>query len=223
MSVLAATGLAREARIARRAKLTPVISGGDGERLAARLEEAIAKGGVRGIVSFGIAGALAPLLKVGDTIIASHVVYGDERHATDARWTAAMRAKLPRAHSAILAGHDQIVSHIDGKRRLRALSGAGAVDMESHIAARIAARHGIPFVALRTISDAAGRGLPPAALLPLKPSGRIRLSRVLASVASDPGQIPDLMTTGREAGKAMRALLRGRNALGLFLGCPYLG
>ncbi|HEX4303226.1 MAG TPA: hypothetical protein VHZ78_10560 [Rhizomicrobium sp.] len=223
MTVLAVVGLAREARIARRAKLIPIISGGDGELLAGRLEEAIAKHKPCGIVSFGIAGALAPLLKVGDTVIASHVVHEDERYPTDARWTAAMRAKLPRAHSAILAGHGQIVSHIDGKRRLRALTGAAAVDMESHIAARIAARHGIPFVALRTISDAAGRGLPPAALLPLKPSGRIRLRRILASVASDPGQIPDLMTTGREAGRAMRALLRGRNALGLFLGCPYLG
>jgi hopanoid-associated phosphorylase len=222
MTVLAVTGLAREARIARRAKLTPVISGGDGALLEQRLGWAIAKG-AKGIVSFGIAGALAPLLKVGDVIVATHVVYGDERYPTDPQWTALLRKKLPRAIPAVLAGHDQIVSHIDGKRRLLALSGAAAVDMESHIAARLAHRHGIPFVAIRTISDAATRGLPPAALVPLKPSGRIRLAGVLASVASDPGQIPDLMKTGREAGRAMRALLRSRNALGLFLGCPYLG
>jgi hopanoid-associated phosphorylase len=221
MTVLAVTGLAREARIARRARLTPVISGGDGARLEERLNWAIAKG-AKGIVSFGIAGALAPLLKVGDVIVATHVVHGDERYPTDPQWTAILRKKLPRATPAVLAGHDQIVSHIDGKRRLLALSGAAAVDMESHIAARLAHRHGIPFVAIRTISDAATRGLPPAALVPLKPSGRIRLGGVLASVASDPGQIPDLMKTGREAGRAMRALLRSRNALGLFLGCPYL-
>jgi len=223
MTVLAVTGLAREARIARRAKLIPVISGGDGARLEQRLEDAIAKHSPKGIVSFGIAGALAPLLKVGDVIVATHVVQDDERYPTDAQWTALLRKKLLRAIPAVLAGHDQIVSHIDGKRRLLALSGAAAVDMESHIAARLAQRHGIPFVAIRTISDAATRGLPPAALVPLKPSGRIRLGGVLASVASDPGQIPDLMKTGREAGKAMRALLRSRNALGLFLGCPYLG
>jgi hopanoid-associated phosphorylase len=222
MSVIAVTGLAREARIARRAKLTPVIGSGDEALLTRRLEEAIAAG-ARGIVSFGIAGALAPLLKVGDTLIATHVVHGNERYPTDPRWTALLRQRLPRATPGILVGHDQIVSHVDGKRRLFAISGAHAVDTESHIAARLANRHGLPFVAVRTISDSSTRGLPPAALLPLKPNGRIRLRAVLGSVATDPAQIPDLVTAGREAGRAMRALLRGRNALGLFLGCPYLG
>ncbi|HXC57659.1 MAG TPA: hypothetical protein VNU97_20325 [Rhizomicrobium sp.] len=222
MTVIAVTGLAREARIARRAKTTPVIGAGDAELLAQRLEDAVAKG-ARGIVSFGIAGALAPLLKIGDVVVASHVVHGDERYPTDAGWTAVLRAKLPHAKSAVLAGHGEIVSHIEGKKRLFALSGGAAVDTESHIAARIARRHGIPFVAIRAISDAATRGLPPAALLPLKPSGRIRLVRVLGSVAGEPGQIPDLMKTGREAGRAVRALLRCRKLLGPGLGCPYLG
>jgi len=151
------------------------------------------------------------------------VVHGEERYPTDPRWTALLRQKLPQATPAILVGHGEIVSHIDGKRRLFALSGAHAVDMESHIAARIAKQHGIPFVAIRTISDAATRGLPPAALVPLKPSGRLHLARVLAAVAKDPLQVPDLMTTGREAGRAFRALLRSRDALGLGLACPYLG
>jgi adenosylhomocysteine nucleosidase len=222
MTVIAVTGLAREAAIARRAKATPVISGGDGMLLEARLEEAIAAG-ARGIISFGIAGALAPLLQVGDTVIASAVVHGRERYLTDLRWTAVLRQRLPYAKFAVLAGHDQIVSHIEGKRRLFAETGAHAVDMESHIAARLARRHGLAFVAIRTISDGATRGLPPAALVPLKPSGRIRLGRILGAVARDPSQISDLMTTGREAGKAMRALLRCRNLLGLGLGCPYLG
>lgn len=222
MSVIAVTGLAREARIARRGKLTPVVGAGDPELLAKRLEWAIAQG-AKGIVSFGIAGALAPLLKPGDTVIGTHVVHGDERWATDARWTALLREKLPKAAPVIVAGHGGIVSHVDGKRRLKALTGAHVVDTESHIAARAAARHGLPFVVLRTISDAAGKGLPPAALLPLSQSGKPRLLRILGSVASEPSQIGDLMTTGREAGKAFRALLRGRHALGLFLGCPYLG
>ncbi len=223
MTVIAVTGLAREARIARRGKLVPVISAGDGALLEKRLEEAIAKHKPKGIVSFGIAGALAPLLKVGDTVIATHVVHGEERYPTDAAWTAALRAKLPRAHSVILAGHDQIVSHVDGKRRLFALSGAHAVDMESHIAARAAARHGLPFAVLRTISDAARTGLPPAALLPLKASGKPRMLRILGSVATEPSQIGDLLKTGRESGRAFRALLRGRHALGLLLGFPDLG
>ena len=222
-TVLAVVGLSREAKIARRAGLTSVISAGKQDLLEQRLAAAIAKGQPKGIVSFGIAGALAPLLKIGDTIVATHVVHGDEHYATDPGWSAILRERLPNAHSVVLAGHDQVVSHVDGKRRLFAITGAHAVDMESHVAARLAARHGIPFVAVRTISDISIKGLPPAALEPLKDNGKPRLSRVLASVAADPSQIPDLMLTGRQAGKAFRALLRSGHAVGLFLGCPYLG
>jgi hopanoid-associated phosphorylase len=222
MNVIAVTGLAREARIARRARMVAVVGAGDAALLARRLEEAIAAG-AKGIVSFGIAGALAPLLRPGDVVIASHVVHGDERYTTDAKWNSILRQRLPRATSAIIVGHGEIVSHVDGKRRLFALSGAHAVDNESHIAARIARRHKLPFVALRAISDAAIRGLPPAALVPLTPNGRIRFGGIMRSLASEPFQFPDLLTTGREANRAFAALARSRDALGLFLGCPYLG
>ena len=123
----------------------------------------------------------------------------------------------------VIVGHSEIVSHVAGKRRLFALSGAHAVDTESHVAARLARKHGIPFVAIRAISDGAARGLPSAALVPLTTSGHIRLTGVLKSVLSEPMQIRDLLTTGRDAGKAFAALGRCCNALGLFLGCPYLG
>ena len=221
MNVIAVCGLAREARIARGARMVCVVGAGDSALLTRRLEEAIAAG-ARGIVSFGIAGALAPLLRPGDVVIASHVVHGEERYATDAKWNAILRQKLPHATTAIIVGHNEIVSHIDGKRRLFAISGAHAVDTESHIAARIARRRNLPFVALRTISDAANRGLPPAALVSLTPNGRIRPGGIVRSLAGDPWQIPDLLTTSREAGKAFGALARCRDVLGLFLGCPYL-
>ena len=222
MNVIAVSGLAREARIARRARVVPVVGAGDSALLTRRLEEAIAAG-AKGIVSFGIAGALAPLLRPGDIVIASHVVHGEERCATDAKWNAILRQKLPRAASAIIVGHGVIVSHVDGKRRLFAISGAHAVDTESHIAARIARRRNVPFVAIRAIADASNRGLPPAALVSLAPSGRIRVGGVLRSLAGDPLQISDLLATGREASRAFAALARCRNALGPFLGCPYLG
>ena len=222
MNVIAVTGLAQEARIARRAKMVPVVGAGDAALLTRRLEEAIAAG-AKGVVSFGIAGALAPLLRPGDVVIASHVVHGDERYATDAKWNAILRQKLPHATMAIIVGHGEIVSHVDGKRRLFAISGAHAVDTESHIAARIARRHKLPFVAIRTISDAATRGLPPAALVRLNANGRIRLGGIMRSLAREPFQIADLLTTGREANRAFAALSRSRDVLGFFLGCPYLG
>jgi hypothetical protein len=132
-----------------------------------------------------------------------------------------MREKLPGVHSAVLAGHDQIVSNVYGKRRLFAETGAHAVDMESHIAARLAWRMRIPFVALRTISDPSVKGLPPAALEPLGETGKPKLRRILASVVADPGQIGDLIATGRESGRAFAALTRARKALDPAFSCPH--
>jgi adenosylhomocysteine nucleosidase len=221
MSVLAAVGLAREARIAKRAGLKPVIGGGDSHLLAKRLEEAA--GGATAVISFGIAGALAPLLRAGDAIIATHVVAGREHYTCDAAWSQILRGKLADSRSAIVVGVDQVVSHIGMKKALLRNTGAHAVDMESHIAARFAERRGLPFVVLRVVCDGSQRTLPPAVLVPLKPNGKPRLFAVLRSVASDPTQIPELLQTGREARKAFRALLRCRNLLGRGLGCPYLG
>ena len=222
MSILAVTGLAKEARIARRAGLRPVIGGGDSRLLAARLEEAA--GGATAVISFGIAGALAPLLRAGDVVIATHVVAGNNEHYTcDAAWSQILRGRLAYSRSAIIAGVDNVVSHIGMKKALLRNTGAHAVDMESHIAARFAQKRGLPFVALRVICDGAQRTLSPAALEPLKPNGKVRVLAVLRSVARDPSQIPELLQTQREAGKAFRALLRCRNLLGRGLGCPYLG
>jgi hopanoid-associated phosphorylase len=221
MSILAVTGLAKEARIARSAGLKPVIGGGDARLLAARLEEAA--GGAVAVISFGIAGALAPLLRPGDVVIATHVVAGKEHYTCDAAWSQILRGRLAYSRSAIIAGVDQVVSHIGMKKALLRNTGAHAVDMESHIAARFAQKRGLPFVALRVICDGSQRTLPPAVLEPLKPNGKPRLLAILKSVTHDPSQIPEMLQTQREAGKAFRALLRCRNLLGRGLGCPYFG
>ena len=221
MSILAVTGLAKEARIARSAGLKPVIGGGDARLLASRLEDAAM--GATAVISFGIAGALAPLLRAGDVVIATHVVAGKEHYTCDAAWSQILRGRLAYSRSAIIAGVDQVVSHIGMKKALLRNTGAHAVDMESHIAARFAQKRGLPFVALRVICDGSQRTLPPAVLEPLKPNGKPRLRAILKSVTHDPSQIPELVQTGREAGKAFRALLRCRNFLGRGLGCPYFG
>jgi hypothetical protein len=109
------------------------------------------------------------------------------------------------------------------KRSLFRTTGAHAVDMESHIAARFAHERGLPFVALRAVCDDALRTLPPAALEPPTQSGRVRLFAVLKSLLRDPSQFKELIQTGHEASAAFRALHRCSRLLGRGLGCPYLG
>jgi len=220
-TILAVVGLAKEARIARRAGLKPVIGAGDSHLLAERLEAAAE--GATAVVSFGIAGALAPLLGTGDVVIGTHVVAGREHYTCDAAWSQILRGKLAASRSAIIVGVDEVASHIGMKKALFRYTGAHAVDMESHVAARFAERRGLPFVVLRVICDGSQRTLPPAALEPLKPSGKPRLFAVLKSVAREPSQIPELIQAGNEAGRAFRVLFRCRNLLGPELGCPYLG
>ncbi|HVV64723.1 MAG TPA: hypothetical protein VHC42_04590 [Rhizomicrobium sp.] len=212
MTVLAVCGLKREAKIvARAAGVSLAIGGG-----------AIWEG-CEGVISIGIAGALAEDLCAGEAVIAERVVTANEAYETDEKWTARLAARLPDARIGAILGRGAIADSIEVKAALRGSTRADAVDMESHLAARAAIAAGLPFAALRFISDTAGCALPPAALAAMNPDGSIALGRVLASVARRPGQIPALVRTGRESEKAFLALLRGVEALGPGLGCPYLG
>src|SRR5690349_24700196 len=72
MKLVAVTGLAAEAAIARRAGLAAVCGGGDRAVTEAAIARAIADG-AEALLSFGIAGALAPGLRSGTIVIADRV------------------------------------------------------------------------------------------------------------------------------------------------------
>jgi hopanoid-associated phosphorylase len=223
VTILVATGLHKEAGILRRPGIVMVAGGGDGARLERELEAA-AKGATA-ILSCGLAGALAPELKAGDLVIGE--LFPGEGRGTVAevpqlgpglrRGTDLIEALgrlLPEAHVGTIVGGDVIVGMAAEKRRLRAETGALAVDMESHIAARVAARHNLPFAIVRAISDDADHALPPAALVGMKPDGGMALGAVLASLARNPTQLPALIRTGVHAGRAFAALRRVGDVLG---------
>jgi adenosylhomocysteine nucleosidase len=219
--VYAVVGLAKEARIARRFGLTPVVSAANAKLLLRRLRAQIGPD-VRGIVSFGLAGALAPIPVVGDLLIGTHVVTGREHYACDPGWSKVLRTRLGEAHSVVVAGVDVPAMHMGAKKNLFRDTGAHAVDMESHVAARFAAERGIPFVVLRAVSDDCHRTLPPAALERLSVKGKPRLLAILHSLLREPAQFGELMRTAREAGAAFKSLQRCGRILGHGLGCPYL-
>jgi hopanoid-associated phosphorylase len=210
--IVAVTGLAREARLIAGPEIRPVVGGGDVVSLERRLSEQVA-GGARRILSVGICGALAPHLRVGDTIIASEIVDEDGIHPTHGAWSRALASQLPEAVLAPLAGMDEISADRESKARLRDRTRASAVDTESHIAARVARKHGLPFAALRIVSDAAHRTLPVAARVAMRPSGRIDIGAVARSLARAPRQLPALVRTAWEAELAFAALFRCRHAI----------
>lgn len=218
--ILAATGLQRERRILAGPDVEVVAGGGDPARLEMALDRLAPS--MRGIISIGIGGALAPGLPVGRWIVADAVLVDGERMATDPAWTGRLANRLPEADRGLLLGANAIVAEATQKAALHRTTGAIAVDMESHIVARVARRHRLPFAAARVISDAAQRTLPPAARVGMKSDGGMDLSAVLRSLLVNPTQLPALIQTGIEAERGFRALLRGYRRLGPRLGGPDL-
>ncbi len=213
MTIIAVTGLAKEAKIVGIAGVVAVAGGGDGDGLAAKLNAL--HGDIRGVISIGLAGALSPLLKVGDVVIADEIVTGAERFQCQEGWRVRLASRLAFAHQGSLFGSDVIIEHSQTKAGLHKTTGALAVDMESQVAARFAASRNLPLAGLRVISDDAGHVLPPAALVAMKPDGGIALGRVLLSLLKRPAQIPALVYTARTSNKAFAELLRCRDLCGI--------
>ena len=201
-------GMAAEARLARR--ITPhvrVAAGLPGEpaRLAAQL---VAEGATI-LISFGIAGGLTNDVVPGTLIVADRIVTDDGEFPGTSALAAALGARI----GAIYGGLG-IVATPDDKRDLHHRTGALAVDMETGGVAWLAAKAGVPFIAIRAIADPAWRTLPPAATLPLDANGHPRLGAVFSSIFRQPNQLPHLIAVARESGAAMRALARVGRILG---------
>lgn len=221
--VVAATGLRAEARIAERSEGVRAVSGGGDEgRLAALIEGEIASG-ARGLISFGIAGALEPGLTPSTCVVGCAVLNDGERFECDKAWAERLLAALPDARNKTVSGSSKVVATADEKARLYQAAGAAAVDMESHVVARVAARHGLPFAVLRVIADSAEQRLPPAAVRGMKPDGTADIIAVLSSLASEPSQFPDLLRTAFAARRAMAELFRCHRLVGPGLGFVDLG
>jgi len=93
--ILAATGLQRERRIVAGPDIEAIASGGDPVRLEAVLDRLAST--ASGIISIGIAGALAAGLPVGQWVVADAVLVDGESLSTDPAWTNRLAARLPEA------------------------------------------------------------------------------------------------------------------------------
>jgi adenosylhomocysteine nucleosidase len=157
---------------------------------------AIERFGATGMVFTGVAGGLAPGVKVGDIVIADSFVqhdmdasplfprhelplYGRSRLATDAPLREALHAaalqlaadpgavlgeaacrqfglSAPVVHQGLVASGDRFVASGAESAALRAaLPDALAVEMEGAAIAQVCFDYGVPFGAVRTISDRA--------------------------------------------------------------------
>jgi adenosylhomocysteine nucleosidase len=216
--VLIVTGLVQEARIAAGPGMAVICSSSDPQQLRALLT-VFDPTTIRGVISFGVAGGLDPTLKSGDVVVATEVMAGD------ARWLAGLTLNEDLIASVALggrrivrgrlAGAEEVVVARHVKAALHSETGAAAVDMESHIAADYAAKAGLPFAALRVVSDPAHRALPSSAMAAIKPNGDIDLRKIMRSVVRNPMTLRDLVSTGIDFSRALKSL---RGCRGFLLG-----
>jgi adenosylhomocysteine nucleosidase len=211
-------GLAFEARIAAGPGIR-VVCGGDGSNLTAALTAAIAEarmlfGDCPGIISFGVAGGLAPQLRPGTCVIGSAILSGSNRIPTNKMWSQQLLQTFPDAVSGTLLGVSAPICDPDDKRALHVNTGAIAVDMESHVVATVGAAHGLPVVAMRVITDPAERALPASAVAAMRRNGTTNIVAMIRSVLMRPREIPTLFQTALDALAARATLLRGRRLLG---------
>ncbi len=214
--MIVVVGMKFEARIAAGLGV-PVICGCDGKKLSSRLTHAMAAG-CGGLISFGVAGGLAPHLKPGTCVIGSRIIDDDATRETDARWAQRLTRLIPGSVYGAIAGVAQPIAHADDKRRLHEETGALAVDMESHIVAEAAERHRVPLAAIRVVVDPVGRTIPRSALAGSRPDGTIDPIAVMRSLARYPRDLVGLIRLSLDTRAARATLVRGCDLLGPGLG-----
>ncbi|MBI3448860.1 MAG: hypothetical protein HY049_08105 [Acidobacteria bacterium] len=141
-----------------------IASTGDGAARAARGLRAILDAiPISRLLVVGLAGGLTPSLAAGRLVVAREVnESGGAVPAPDAAWMARAVRDAGATPATLVSVPEILVTPSSKARALAALPGrdAAAVDLESAAFARGAAEAGIPYLILRSISDAAGEALP---------------------------------------------------------------
>ncbi len=218
-AVIAFVGMAFEAEIAAGPGVL-VVCRTAGRTLASIAESAVRQG-YRGLISFGVAGGLAAGLRAGDWVVASSVRDAQTVRSTDAAWSRRLLEMIGDAVHAPIVGVDAPVADPAKKRELYRTTGAVAVDMESHMVARVAAAHRLAFTAVRVVVDPAHRTVPPAALIGMRPDGRANVAAILRDLMIRPAQLKPLALIALDAFAARAAMHRVRHQLGPHFGLEH--
>jgi adenosylhomocysteine nucleosidase len=190
---------------------------GIGRAAASAAAQALVDAGVSALMSFGMAGGLDPELEPGSVVIPCEVLSSDgARYAASRVWreqvAAAISPLCAVTEGNLLTSSHAIETPADKVAAFRD-TGAAAVDMESAAVAEIAAKHNLPFIAVRAIVDTAADTLPRAVIAASR-VGRVRFARLIGGLILAPREIVGLIRLAQRYRIAMRSL----RAIGAHLG-----
>jgi len=176
---------------------------------------------VLGIISFGTAGSLWRYYRPGQWLVAPKLIGPNQTVLEpDLAWSMALVAALPGAQPTTLVASEEPLRDGAQKRALHALSGANAVDMESHVVARVAKERNLPFAVARVVLDPLDSRIPDAALAGLLEDGSTAILPVLNSLMKTPRDLVPLVRLALWSRVAHQALRLGRRALGARMAFP---
>lgn len=189
------------------------VSGASSARAEDIARELIEEHGCTSLLSFGVSGAITDALRPGDIALARAIIMGDDTRIEASRVfmpllsDAATCAGLVLRH-VDMADASEVVSDEAGKRALGRRTGAHAVDMESGAVAFVAQEKGIPFAALRAISDGVEHSMPHAALGAIGPGGDIRVMTTVLRLALRPQDLPAMIRLAAGSSRGFQSLGR---------------
>ena len=182
---------------------------GIGRAAAAAAAQALVDSGVSALMTFGMAGGLDPALKPGSVVIPCELLSSDGARYTACRsWrervAAAVSPLCAVTEGNLLTGAEPIDTPAEKAAALRS-TGAAAVDMESAAVAEVAAKHNLPFIAVRVIVDTAADFLPRAVVAASR-AGRVHIGRLIGGLILRPREIAALLRLAQRYRIAMRSL-----------------
>jgi adenosylhomocysteine nucleosidase len=164
------------------------------------------------VLTCGFAGGLNPELKLGDVLFEignRKSEIQNESEPPDAGGYEKLTAAGAKPAKFFCA--DRIAITATEKKKLRAETGADAVEMESAAIHAVCAERGIPCATVRVISDTAAEDLPLDFNALAKPDKNLDFGRLAWAIARSPGKIGALMQLQRKtkfAAEQLAAVLK---------------
>lgn len=146
-----------------------------------------------GFISAGLAGALIPELEVGEIFTPAAVI--DDVDG----------GQIPTSGGDGVLVTASSVAGVEAKRAMATRHRARAVDMEAYAVADVARIYGVPFTAVKAISDELDFPLPPLGRF-VSETGQFQTGRFALYAAMRPWLWPTVMALGRNSAKATENL-----------------
>ncbi len=201
-----------------------MVLSGAGSSRARQAARVLLENGATSLVSWGFAGGLLPGLPAGSLVLPEKVIGADQIvYPVDPVWHERLCRRLQGSLNLCkgpLAESPSMLATFAEKKNLFSRTGAIAVDMESASVASFAKEAGVPFLAIRAITDPAEMDMPLCVRGSIDEFGRLRLSRVIKGIIKRPLDFPLVVRLGRNFSACRTRLARVAFLAGGDFLCP---